>query len=120
MSASSITWLFVVFFLVKHEELEDETKYFDFLLRFFVCLQTLHSKQVMMLLNTAPGYVQQWQPQYNPVVGFGGQQQQAALQQAQAAFQQCAVPPAVKINRVAELIEGLTDKLVLCRKSLDQ
>ena len=127
LSASSITWLFVVFFLVKHEELEDETKYFDFLLRFFVCLQTLHSKQVMVLLNTVPGYVQQWQPQYNPVVGFGGQQQvqfnqqqQAALQQAQAAFQQCAVPPAVKINRVAELIEGLTDKLVLCRKSLDQ
>ena len=137
LSASSITWLFVVFFLVKHEELEDEAKYFDFLLRFFVCLQTLHSKQVMVLLNTVPGYVQQWQPQYNPVVGFGGQQQvqfnqqqQAALQQAQAAFQQaqansnafqhCAVPPVVKINRVAELIEGLTDKLVLCRKSLDQ
>ena len=137
-SIGFVTQAFIVFHFRAFDELglADEETYFNFLLRFFVCLQTLHSKQVMVLLNTVPGYVQQWHPQYNPVVGFGGQQQvqfnqqqQAALQQAQAAFQQvqansnafqqCAVPPVVKINRVEELIEGLTDKLVLCRKSFE-
>jgi hypothetical protein len=133
-----VTHAFVLLFLVKYDELglDDDTKYFDFLLRFFVCLQTIHSKQVATTLNTVPVYAQQWQPQYNPLSGFGGQQhvqftqqQQMALQQAQSAFQQAqvnsnafqqySVPPAVKINRVVELIEDLTDKLVLCRKSFD-
>lgn len=131
VSVSFVTHAFIVFHFEKFDELglADDKKYFDFLLRLFVCLQTIHSKQSQLVLDMlSPGnYSLPTIPQYDPCNQFNplGSFQPNPLNQTQqahsqfmgqpAAFYHQPLPPVAQSNRVAELIEDLTNKLVLCR-----
>ena len=131
VSTSFVTHAFIVFHFEKFDELglADDKKYFDFLLQFFVCLQTIHTKQSQLVMDMlSPGnYSLPPIPQYNPCNQFNplGSFQPNPLNQTQqahsqfmaqpAAFYHQPLPPVAQSNRIAELIEDLTNKLVLCR-----
>lgn len=138
VSTGFVTHAFIVFHFEKFDELglADDKKYFDFLLQFFVCLQTIHTKQSQLVMDMlSPGNCGLTMiPQYDPCNQFNPQtynqnplgsfqpnplnpMQQAHNQSmavASAVYHQ-PLPPVAQANRVAELIEDLTNKLVLCR-----